>query len=168
MNLELCVKAITDPRNTKNQRYSLESLLLIIFSSVVSGYDSPRSISKFAELKIKWLQKYVPIQSVPCAETIRALLVCIKASDLIDGFKAFAQNISPECNEFDLIALDGKTVRGSRKNGFDAVHVISAWSCKRGITLFAQASEGKKNEITTLPKIIDKLEVSAHPMGSVE
>ncbi|WP_422382585.1 transposase family protein [Marinicellulosiphila megalodicopiae] len=71
MNISSCTAHITDSRQTKNQKYSLESLMLIIFSSVISGYDTPNSMAEFAKIKQTWLQKYVTLNSIPCAETLR-------------------------------------------------------------------------------------------------
>ena len=63
----------------------------------------------------------------------------------------------------DSIAIDGKTMRGTKKGGGDAIHAISAWSNQHGITLAMLESEGKKNEIKTIPKVIDCLE----PKGAI-
>ncbi|MCH9691165.1 MAG: transposase family protein [Gammaproteobacteria bacterium] len=56
LNLRACTQFINDPRNSKNQTYSLENLILIIFSAAISGYGIPRNMSKFAELKPDWLK----------------------------------------------------------------------------------------------------------------
>jgi len=57
----------------------------------------------------------------------------------------------------DSIAIDGKTMRGTARKGLSAVHMISAWSSRHGITLSAIESKGKKNEIETIPDVIDSL-----------
>lgn len=157
LNLSVCASAIRDPRQPINQKHSLESLVLIVFSSIISGYDSPSSMSEFAAMKLDWLKKFTDIKSAPCPETLRFFLACIKSSDLIKGFSLFVSSLN-ECAEQDIISLDGKTMRGTKHNGREAVHVISAWSQRYGITLCALESEGKKNEIKTLPKLIDKLD----------
>ncbi len=158
MNISACTASIRDPRQGINQKHSLESLLLIVFSSIISGYDSPNSMSNFAAMKLDWLQKHTDIESAPCAETLRLLLACIRPRDLIEGFTTFVSSLQGESTG-DVISLDGKTMRGTRHNGREAIHVISAWSQSRGLTLCALESEGKKNEIKTLPKLIDRIEV---------
>ncbi|WP_406802471.1 transposase family protein [Alkalimarinus alittae] len=52
MDIEACSLHITDPRNPKNQKYLLSNLILITFSSVISGYDTPDSMVEFAKLKL--------------------------------------------------------------------------------------------------------------------
>ncbi len=74
MTIESCISIISDPRNDKNKYYALESLVLIIFSSVISGYDTIDGMVEYARLKIDWLKKFVPLDRAPSAETLRYLL----------------------------------------------------------------------------------------------
>jgi predicted transposase YbfD/YdcC len=52
-----------------------------------------------------------------------------------------------------LVNIDGKTIRGS---GF---HVVSAWVGEHGLTLGQLVTEEKSNEITAVPKLLDRLDV---------
>jgi len=58
-----------------------------------------------------------------------------------------------ETLEGDIIAIDGKALRrsfdkASRKN---ALHMVSALSCTRGLALSQLKTEDKSNEITGAP-----------------
>ena len=55
------------------------------------------------------------------------------------------------------IALDGKTLRGSRKQGAPGVHVLSALSHRLGLTLAQQAVDDKTNEITQVEAMLRQL-----------
>lgn len=146
---------MTDPRNQKNQCYSLESLLLIVFASTISGYDSLEGMVEYAQLKLDWLNQFVELKRAPCAETLRYFLACLSADELVQGFQAFVQSAPTN----DVIAIDGKTMRGTARNGCDALHVLSAWSAEQGISLGALASTGKSNEIKTIPKLLDAINI---------
>ena len=148
---------ISDPRNDKNQVYSLDSLLLIIFASVLSGYDSVDEMCEFARLKLDWFNKFVKLERAPCPETLRYLLCSIKPQSLIDVFDEFAKT-QKYCSDGDCIAIDGKTMKGTATSSTEALQVISAWSSQYGITLAALESKGKKNEIKTIPEVIDLLD----------
>ncbi|HEY7773420.1 MAG TPA: ISAs1 family transposase [Marinagarivorans sp.] len=154
MNLSQITHHVTDPRDAKNQKYSLSSLLLIVFSAAVSGYDSVDDIVEFAQRKLTWLQQFTELKRIPCAETLRHFLASVSAHELTKGFEAFVSEVSE-----DIISIDGKTMRGSRNSSFDALHILSAWSQSKGITLAALKSEGKKNEIKTIPKVLDLIEL---------
>ncbi len=154
------VSIINDPRNGKSQRYSLFELVLIVFSSVISGYDTPDQMREFASIKIDWLRKFAPYKfGTPCTETLRYLLCAINPSELVQCFQLFVSQIDKEQSKPDTISLDGKTMRGTGKTTEDALHMISAWSHNHGITLAALESKGKKNEIETLPQVVSMLGV---------
>lgn len=159
MEIEGLISVISDPRDDKNKTYSLLELILVVFSSVISGYDTPRGMAGFAKLKIEWLRKFGSFEKgTPSPETLRFFLCAINPKELISCFhKVFKLN-EINCNG-DHISIDGKTMRGTRTSKEDAIHVISAWSTEHGITLAALESKGKKNEIKTIPDVIDILEV---------
>ncbi len=158
LSIEAYTIHITDPRQSKNQQYSLQSLMLIVFSSVISGYDTPDSMVEFAKLKLDWLRQYTELKSVPCAETLRFFIAGLQPAEFIKAFEAFvhAMGATPEG---DIISIDGKTMRGTRNKTFEALHVVSAWSRARGITLAALESKGKANEIETVPELLDLLDI---------
>ena len=156
MNIKACTLHIEDPRGEKNRVYPLEGLLFLVFSSVLSGYDSVDSMIEFGRVKLDWLQKYVNLPRIPSRETLRFLIACIKAEELIQGFEAFIS--SRDSVQGDIISVDGKSMRGTGTSSGEALHILSAWSKKSGITLCALASSGKKNEIKTVPKLLDKIQ----------
>jgi predicted transposase YbfD/YdcC len=65
----------------------------------------------------------------------------------------------------EIIAIDGKTLRGSTFNKKDltstSVSIVSAWACKSGLTLAQISTHLKKNEgeKKTMEKIIDQIDV---------
>ena len=58
--------------------------------------------------------------------------------------------------------LDGKTQRRShdRKRGLKALHMVSAWASRNGVVLGQVKTEEKSNEITAMPVLLEKLELS--------
>ena len=50
----------------------------------------------------------------------------------------------------DVIAIDGKTAKGSRdrKNNRNPLHMVSAWACNNRLVLGQEATDEKSNEIT--------------------
>ena len=65
----------------------------------------------------------------------------------------------------DVISIDGKTIRGSgSQDSKRAIHVINTCPNEHGITLAALELRGKKNEIKTIPQVIDMLDVKGATM----
>ena len=62
----------------------------------------------------------------------------------------------------EIIAMDGKTHRRShnRKRGMKVLPMVSAWACGNGVVLGQVKTEEKSNEITEVPELLDKLELS--------
>ncbi len=59
-----------------------------------------------------------------------------------------------------MIAIDGKTLRGSKVGGKKPLHIVSAWASDQHLTLGQTAVEEKSNEITAIPKLLDTLSLS--------
>ena len=69
--------------------------------------------------------------------------------------------------------MDGKTLRGSKTSpdGKGALHLVSAYATEAGLVLAQQAVDGKSNEITAIPDLLDVLNlkgaiVSIYAMGT--
>ena len=61
----------------------------------------------------------------------------------------------------DHICIDGKTLRRSfdEAKKISAIHMVNAWSTGMSLSLGQMKSEGKKNEIKTIPKLLDLLSI---------
>lgn len=62
-------------------------------------------------------------------------------------------------SEGKLMALDGKTIRRSldRASGKAAIHLVSAWVHENHAVFGQLAVDGKSNEITAIPKLLEML-----------
>ena len=58
-----------------------------------------------------------------------------------------------------VLALDGKVVRrlGDRAAGRRALHLVSAFLVREGLTLAQEPCEAKSNEMAALPRLLDRL-----------
>ncbi|ANG61225.1 hypothetical protein A8C75_01290 [Marinobacterium aestuarii] len=57
------------------------------------------------------------------------------------------------------MAIDGKTVRGSRGPHRVATHMVNAWASEAGIALGQLKVDAKSNEITAMPALLDTLAI---------
>lgn len=58
--------------------------------------------------------------------------------------------------EHPVVAIDGKSDSRShdRKNGLGALHAVSAWASKSGLSLGQAATDKKSNEIAAIPELL--------------
>ena len=92
--------------------------------------------------------------NTPCAATLHTVLLHVDRDAVEAKLGAWAEGVvvstpAPSAGEA-AIALDGKTLRGSRKQGAPGVHLLSALSHRLGLTLAQQGVEDKANEITQM------------------
>lgn len=160
--LEKFIHSIQDPRAKDNQKHSLFTLIAIIFCAIVGGANSISAIYRYASSKKKWLMTWLDLaDDVPSYDTFWWLLVRLDPSQTEILFRNWSETLSKREVE-DLIAIDGKRVRGAsnKKNHPDSLlHMVSAWSSGRGLVLGQVSTETKSNEITAIPNLIQSLDV---------
>jgi predicted transposase YbfD/YdcC len=94
------------------------------------------------------------------AQTLRKVFRLLDTQALQRSFAAWAASLRAEARE--VIAVDGKTLRGSKTSpdGKGALHLVSAYATKAGLVLAQQAVDGKSNEITAIPELLDMLNLT--------
>ena len=80
---------------------------------------------------------------------------------LNDRFVSWVSAIDPK-HEREEVNIDGKTLRRSHDgaNGKSAIHMVSAWANRAGLTLAQMKVAKKPNEITAIPELLKMLELS--------
>jgi predicted transposase YbfD/YdcC len=162
MNPLEAFSSLPDPRSTHTRLYPLKTIIFLTISAVVSGADTWVEIEEFGKDKIEWLKNYVPCPDnrIPSHDTLGDFY---KRLD-IDSFSAcFTNWVSQVCGILsdDLIAIDGKRVRGSydRFDNKSAIHMVSAWSSQNEMVLAQVKVDEKSNEITAIPSLLSALEL---------
>ena len=149
-----------DPRQASKITYPLSDLLLISLFAICQGAETWRQIVIWAETHQYWLRDYIDTSlGVPSYSTIRRIFTLIKPEqfqcllDEILDFHGFNKQTE------DQIAVDGKTLRGSRctSKNIPAMQMVSAFSVENQVTLAQVKTNGKSNEIKAIPLLLDLL-----------
>ena len=76
---------------------------------------------------------------------------------LLNWINVLRVNISGE-----IIAIDGKTVRGAdlTESGTPVLHSVSAWASEARLTLAQLETIEKSNEITAIPALLDLIDIA--------
>lgn len=154
---------VPDPRKPRGKRHPFVAILALACAAMLAGY---RSYSAIAE----WGHNYGPEvmralgftrETGPCASTLCNVLKLIdrdafeaKLGDWADSVLKASQTHARSADEPELVAIDGKELRGSKKQGAPAAHLLSALSHRLGLTLNQQAIDDKTNEIPAMPKVL--------------
>jgi len=152
--------------------YPLDEVLLATLVGVVCGADDWEGVEEVATGALDWLRGFLPFANgIPTAQTLRKVFRLLDTEALQRGFAAWAASLRAEARE--VIAVDGKTLRGSKTSpdGKGALHLVSAYATEAGLVLAQRAVDGKSNEITAIPELLDMLNlkgaiVSIDAMGT--
>lgn len=158
-HIVLILNEVEDPRQPScNFRYSLVSILFISLMGILCGAKDWEEIVQAANGMEDWIRKYVDISSgIPSSKTLKRVMSLIPT----DSLKRLLDCLRSNFTEGDIIAIDGKTLRGSRGWSEEdrPLHLLHAWSTDLGICLAQVAVEEKSNEITAFPKLVERLEL---------
>jgi predicted transposase YbfD/YdcC len=152
---------LKDPRDDKNKKHELMDILFLVIAAVISGAEGWEAIETFGEEKLDWLRKYFPFANgVPSHDCIRMVMISLSPKALQACFVRWVQAVV-EVAEGEVVAIDGKTIRRSfdRAEGLGAIHMVSAWAKRNGVSLGQVKTEEKSNEITAIPALLGLLEL---------
>jgi hypothetical protein len=112
-----------------------------------------RHPERYGEAKKEWLGKFLKLEhGIPQHDVYRRLFCAIKPKLIESCFMQWVRAIKTN-GEREVIAIDGKTVRGSfnGKTGAKAIHLVSAWATTNKLVFGQVKTEEKSNEITAIP-----------------
>ena len=145
---------VHDRRSRQGRRYPLRSVLALSLGAVVSGCSSLGAIAEWiAEVAKRGLLAEFGIErGRPCHATLHYVFSSLNVQSLE---RALASWLTGEgLVEGDHIAIDGKTLRGSRFAEYSAAHLLAAY-CERLKGVVAQLKvEPGTNEITAAIKLL--------------
>jgi len=148
-----------EPRGD-NRRHELLDILFIVICALVCGAEKSEDIETFARGKEQWLRGYLELaHGIPSHDTIARVFAALDPQALNERFHAWVSAVG-ERREREIVNIDGKTLRRSYDSvgGTAAIHMVSAWASKAGLTLGQTRVAQKSNEITAIPELIEMLD----------
>lgn len=156
------LRQVPDPRMRRGVRYPLAALLALACAAMLCGYRSYSAISE-------WGRNYDPAflralgftrETVPCAATLFQVFRRLDREEFERLLGIWAGQVlaatAPVAEE-EALALDGKTLRGSRKQGAPAAHLLSVVSHRLGLTVGQAEVDAKTNEIPMAGVVLEGL-----------
>ena len=158
-DLTRCFAGLADPRATRRCDHRLIDILVIAVCAVIACAESWEDIALYGRSKRIWLKSFLALPNgIPSHDTFRRVFMLIDPDAFEACFARWAQSLTGEV-EREVVAIDGKTVRrsGSRRHDHGPLHLVSAWASDRGLGLGQREVDGKSNEITAVPELLDTL-----------
>jgi hypothetical protein len=155
---------LTEPRKPRGTRHKLSMVLATAVCACLAGAKSFLAIADWiavqppeilARLRCRRKRsEFTP----PSEPTIRRVLQSIDAQELD---KLVGKWLS-ESGQLDGVglAIDGKTLRGSKNGDTKAVHLVAALLHDQGVTIAQQQVDEKSNEITAVEPLFESVDIS--------
>jgi predicted transposase YbfD/YdcC len=160
--LPAALAAVPDPRARRGIRHRLVVVLTAAVCAVMAGCRSYTAIAEWvADLPVNTAVLLgIDVGRRPSEAMIRRLLQAVDPDPLAAAIGAWlAARIpppAPGCRQ--AIAVDGKTLRGSRTRDSPARHVLAAADQHTGIVLASTDVDTKTNEITRFAALLDLID----------
>jgi len=148
-----------DPRCAGKVLHCLIDILVIAVCAVVAGAESREDIELYGKEKADWSATFLELQNgVPSHDTFRRLFMIINPDAIGHCFLEWVASFSG-VEQREMVAIDGKTLgrsfdAGKRQKPF---HLLSGFAARQGMTIGQRKVDGKSNEITAIPELLDKL-----------
>ena len=144
---------VPDPRGRRGRRYRLGVILALAAAAVLAGCRSLLAIwEHIVDLgaEQRRLLGLEPGQAVPFESTIRRVLAGVDADVLDARIGSWLHTRTGVVAGRRVIAVDGKTLRGARRGGGLAPHLLAMLGHASGVVVGQRRVDAKSNEIPEL------------------
>lgn len=155
------LQALQDPRIDRTKKHSLIDILIIAICAAICGAKTWVDIEDFGKSKKEWFSSFLDLtHGIPSHDTFRRLFLLLNSEKFLEVFMNWVKALTEDA-DLKQICIDGKALRRSHEKGkgISAIHMINAWSTGVGLALGQLKSEGKSNEIKTVPKLLELLDI---------
>ncbi|MDO5114875.1 MAG: ISAs1 family transposase [Synergistaceae bacterium] len=153
------IKNITEPRRTShgNIRHKLEDIIIIGLCTTICGGEDYADMEALGLEREEWLRGFLELPNgIPDSDTFRRIFERLNPVELS---KCLLNWLDVEREKRSVIAVDGKTIRGSGNAEHGAYHVVSAFVAENQIALGEITVPEKTNEITAVPELLELIDV---------
>jgi predicted transposase YbfD/YdcC len=152
-------RRLKDPRVVGRSRHLLIDIVVIAICGVIANCDNWPDIELFAKKRAAWFKRFLALpEGVPSHDTLERVFARLDPHAFMHGCVAWLR-AAADLLGVGHIAIDGKTLRGSASSKLGPLHLVSAWATQAKLTLGEVAVDGKSNEITAIPKLLELLDL---------
>lgn len=151
---------LPDPRKIRNQLYSLSDIISTATLAIICGYEDWEDVSMWTEANLSWLQSLGACQEgAPSHDTYNRFFRFLDPQITEKCFIQWTQSLVGKIE--GIIAIDGKTLRGSGEasSDLDAIHMVSAFATQNEIILGQLKTAGKGKELEGIKLILQLLDI---------
>lgn len=139
--------ALPDPRSPHGRIHPFSSIMAMVVLAMLQGRTSLTGISRFGRQHGKALAMVLGFRRIHTPST-SSLSRTLRRIDVVKLEAILAEWIRGRIDDrdFELISIDGKTLRGSRDGEVPGVHLVAAYASKVQAVLSQIRVDSKTNE----------------------
>ena len=145
--------AIADRRGRKGRQFPLQAILAIAIAAMLAGANDLRAIFRWGRRLTPEALALFGIDRAPCHATYHYVFQSLDGDALAKALGEFARGGGAPGH----IAIDGKTLKGSRRLDAKALHVLSAFATGLSCVIGDIVVEPGQNEITAALALLKDL-----------
>lgn len=153
---------LTDPRVDRTKLHELLNILVIAICAIIAGADNWEDVAEFGKARLAWFETILDLPNgIPSHDTFTRVFAKLDPEEFRACFLSWIGTVS-EALGAQVIAIDGKVLRGSRDKGIGrgAIDMVSAWATANRLVLGQVKVDEKSNEITAIPQLLQALAVA--------
>jgi len=147
--------SVADRRGRKGRQLALQGVLAIAVCAMLAGANDLRAIFRWGRRLTPEALALFGLDRAPCHATYHYVFRSLDGDALAKAFGSFLGGTEAA----DHIAIDGKTLRGSRRLDAKAIHVVSAFATRLAAVVGDLAVEPDGNEITAALALLKDLDL---------
>lgn len=153
-------KDLADPRVERRRDHDLIDVLVIAVCCLLCGGESFNDMEDFGLAREDWFKTFLGLRNgIPSHDTFNRLFAALDPKLFLECFLRWTQSLRQVIPQ-EIVALDGKALRGALNSQQSVKYIVSAWAEGNGLVLGQLKVEDKSNEITAVPELLRVLELA--------
>ena len=155
-------QGVEDPRKSNAKKHELIEMLVIALLATLSDMPSCSGFARYAKYKYEFLREFMELKGGPPShDSFSDLFNGLDPEQLSRAMTNFAKTLVSALPK-DQVAIDGKVLKGAIMDAKkkSALHLVQAFEPGAGIVLGQVKVDGKSNEITAIPALLEMLDLA--------
>jgi len=150
---------VPDMRVLNRCDHRLGDILFIALCSTLCGSGEFTDMEDWGILHERWLVKFLQLEhGIPSHDTFRRVLSNLEPKFFLEAFECWVNAVRQKSGKC-VVSIDGKACRGTKGLPGELLTIVGAWASDQGISLGQLQVEGKSNEITAVPELLEMLDI---------
>jgi len=153
------LKQVPDFRSNHGKRYPLEAILVLGIAATLCGYNSYGAMAHWGKNYGQELAQALGFTNgkTPAVGTLFTVFSQVDKQALEAVLSAWNEQVLTALGKPVALSVDGKTLRGSRRQQAVESHLLSAVSHELGLCLYQKAVGDKENEVPAMKRLLCEL-----------